>query len=379
MLSNWQPIRARCHRMPPARRGGAGWLRAGAAGLLLVALVCVSAQRAAGVVVHLKNQDAPIRGYLVSAGENVVVVAEILPDGATSERAIPRSEIQTVIRAVSDEGLAALHPDDPDGYCAYADALAAERDDPDAQRTAIRLYQIAAHLDPPRLGHRCVLSMLPLARHAAEERLWRAMAYLLDPDHDRAVLQVSAAQPERSTELDPRQVELWVKPLRALRQGQQRDALALARRYKLKERLPLLTDAIRYEEFEQACQPTCPHCTRGQQPCPECRGTRFVSGTDGSRVACPACGAKGNVVCSACGGNYRFHPVPAALLERIVQLEARWLPGAETFETSPHALHPSWSRAVQQGADRVPRGLALETLTEFDPRQCRFQDGRWTF
>jgi len=34
---------------------------------------------------------------------------------------------------------------------------------------------------------------------------------------------------------------------------------------------------------------------------------------------------------------------------------------------------------VQQGADRVPRGLTLETLTEFDPRQCRFQDGRWTF
>jgi hypothetical protein len=192
------------------------------------------------------------------------------------------------------------------------------------------------------------------------------------------MLQTAEGRTAASTELDPRQVELLLKPLRALRQGSQRDALALARRYKLKERLPLLTDTITYEEFEKACNPSCPHCAHGRQPCPACRGAKFVPGTGSGRVACPTCGARGDVVCSVCGGNYQFNPLPASLLARIVRLEMQWVSGEDAGVESTHVTHPPWSHTVEQGVDLPTRDLTLETLTEFDPRECRYRDGRWT-
>ena len=347
-------------------------------GGLMIALLCLSARSAAAVILHLKNQDQPIRGYFVRENENVVVVAEILPNGTTVERAVSRSEITDLIRSVSDERLAALRPENPDRYRAYAEELSAVREDPDAQVTGIRLYQMAAHLDPQRLGRSCLLGMIPLARDPWEERRFRAMAYLLDPAHEPDILQTSEPPTTRSSELDPRQAELLLKPLRALRQGSPRDALALARRSKLKERLPLLSDTITYEEFAAACAPTCPHCTRGRQPCPACRNAKFVSGSGPGRVGCPTCGARGDVVCSVCGGNYQSNPVSPSLLERIVRLEMQWIPGEDSAAEAPHAPRPPWSRTVQFGHFFPARDLTLDTLTEFNPRQCRYRDGRWT-
>ena len=160
---------------------------------------------------------------------------------------------------VSDERLAALRPADPDGYRTYAEELSAEREDP------------AAHADgdsplpdclPPRSaggwGHSCVLSIIPSVQPAGGTTVSARWPILLDPTHDAAVLQVSPKCRRRSPcGLDPRRRNRC-QPLRALRQGNPRDALALVRRYKLQERLPLLTDTITYEEFEQACAPTCP-------------------------------------------------------------------------------------------------------------------------
>lgn len=289
----------------------------------------------------------------------------------------PAAEAVFSGRFVSDERLAALRPEDPDGYRAYAEELSAQREDPAAHSTAIRLYQIAAHLDPPRLGHSCVLSMIPLARSPQEERRFRAMAYLLDPAHDAAVLQAAEAQASQSAELDPRRAQSLLKPLRALRQGNPRDALALARRYKLQERLPLLSDTITYEEFERACAPTCSACTRGRQPCPECQGAKFAIRDGARRVACPACGASGDVVCSVCGGDYRSNPVSRSMLERIVRLELEWADGEDSARNTLRAARASWSRAVQQGELSPAPNLSLETLTEFDPRQCRYRSGRW--
>jgi ribosomal protein S27E len=327
---------------------------------------------------RLKTQDQPIRGYFVRENEKVVVVEEILPNGTTAERAVSRLEIKDLVRSVSDERLAALRPENPDGYRAYAEELSAAREDPDAQVTGIRLYLMAAHLDPQRLGRGCLLGMIPLARDPLEERRFRAMAYLLDPAHASDVLRTSEPHTARSSVLDPRQAELLLKPLRALRQGSPRDALALARRSKLKERLPLLSDTITYEEFESACAPTCPHCTRGRQPCPECRNAKFVSGSGSERVGCPTCGARGDVVCSVCGGNYQSNPVSPSLLERIVRLEMRWIPGEDPAAEAPRATRPPWSRTVQLGRFFPSRDLTLDTLTEFNPRQCRYRDGRWT-
>ncbi len=163
-------------------------------GGLMIALLCLSARSAAAVILHLKNQDQPIRGYFVRENENVVVVAEILPNGTTVERAVSRSEITDLIRSVSDERLAALRPENPDGYRAYAEELSAVREDPDAQRDGHSpLPDGRSSRSRNGLGRSCLLGMIPLARDPWEERRFRAMAYLLDPAHDPAILQTVGA------------------------------------------------------------------------------------------------------------------------------------------------------------------------------------------
>ena len=345
---------------------------------LLVMVLCISAQPAAAVILYLKDQAQPIRGYFVRENEQVVVLQELLPNGTTAERSVPRSQIEDLIQSVSEERLAALRPENPDGYREYAEELSEKRKDPDAQRTGIRLYHMAAVLEPQRLGRSCLLGMVPLAQDAAEQRRFRAMAYLLDPDHDPALLQATEPAATRSTELDAKQAEFLLKALRALRQGKRKEALTQARRSKLKDRLPLLTDTITYEEFEQACDPICPHCTRGRQPCPACGGSRSVAGSGPSRVACSTCGASGEVVCAVCRGNSKSNPLSPSLLKRILALELEWLPGADDTTVATPPARPPWSRTVQLEQTAPPRELTLETLTEFNPRQNRYQEGRWT-
>jgi hypothetical protein len=344
---------------------------------LLVLLLCLTARPAAAVILYLKDQDQPIRGYYVRENEHAVVLLELLPNGSTAERTVPRAQIDDMIRSVSEERLAALSPEKPDAYREYAEELAEKRKDPDAQLTGLRLYQMAAVLEPQRLGRSCLLGMVPLARDTAEARRFRAMAYLLDPDHDPALLRVSERAATRSSELDEKQAEFLLKSLRALRQGKRKEALMQARRCKLKERLPLLTDTITYDEFEKACDPTCPHCTRGRQPCAACGGSRSVAGSDSSRVPCSACGAKGEIHCTVCQGNYKSNPLAPSLLKRILTLELAWLPGSDATPDVAPPPRPTWSRAVQLAQSAPARELTLETLTEFNPRQNRYQDGQW--
>ncbi len=222
---------------------------------LLVLLLCLTARPATAVILYLKDQDQPIRGYYVRENEHAVVLLELLPNGSTAERTVPRAQIDDMIRSVSEERLAALSPEKPDAYREYAEELAEKRKDPDAQVAGLRLFQMAAVLEPQRLGRSCLLGMVPLARDTAELRRFRAMAYLLDPDHDPALLSVSERAATRSSDLDEKQAEFLLKSLRALRQGKRKEALMQARRCKLKERLPLLTDTITYEEFDKACRP----------------------------------------------------------------------------------------------------------------------------
>ncbi|MHB8955672.1 MAG: DnaJ-like cysteine-rich domain-containing protein [Pirellulaceae bacterium] len=345
---------------------------------LVVVWLSLAVQPAAAVIVYLKDQDQPIRGYFVRENEHVVVLQELLPNGSTAERSVPRSQIDDLIRSVSEERLEGLHPENPDAYREYAEELSEKRKDPDAQLTSIRLYQMAAVLEPQRLGRSCLLGMVPLARDASELRRFRAMAYLIGPDHDPALLQSTESAVPRATDLDEKQAEFLLKSLRALRQGRRKDALAQARRSKLRERLPLLTDTITYEEFEKACEATCPHCTRGRQPCPACGGTRSVAGGGLARVACSTCRAAGDVTCPNCRGNYKTHPLSPSLLKRILAVELQWMPGAEGPASPPSPARTSWSHTAQLGQTAPARELSLDTLTEFNPRENRYQEGRWT-
>ena len=171
-------------------------------------------------------------------------------------------------------------------------------------------------------------------------------------------------------------MELVLRPLRALRQGHRRDALALARRNKLKERLPLLSDTVTYEEFERACAHMSALHARAAV-LPGVPGAKFGRVTARPRgLSHLRCGRRCRLL-----RVWRRLPVqsrPASLLERIVRLELQWPPGEDSPAAAPRGAHPSWSRAVQAGQLSAARDLTIETLTEFDPRQCRYRDGRWT-
>ncbi len=340
--------------------------------LSLSLLLAVSAGKAEAIIVLLKGQDAPVRGYFVRENEHVVVLQQLQSDGSTQERTLSRSEIEEIIRSVDSDRLATLTPSNPDAYREYAEELAEKSKDPDAQVTAIRLFLIAASLQPQRLGRSCLLGMVPLARHEAEQKRFRAMAYLLDPTHDTALLAMPAVTRTPKSDLEPRQVEFLLRALRLLRQGKQRDALAQARRVKLKERLHELTDTITYKEFERACEPTCPYCQRGREPCPDCKGAKFVESK-----ACARCSATGDIPCHACGGDYRNNRLPPSLFRRIIQLELEWLPADETAAPPPDTTRASWSKSVQEAQLQPLAPLTLETLTEFDPRANTYREGQW--
>lgn len=347
-------------------------IRRALTGILASLVMLFAVQPALAVIVFLKGQDDPIRGYLVRENEHVIVIDQLMPDNSVQERTISRSDIDDMIKTVSSERLESLQPDDPDKYREYAEELAEKSKDPDARGAAIRLFLIAAHLAPDRLGRSCLLGMVPLARNDLEERRFRAMAYLLDPTHDASVLTMTVRTSAPRSDADPRQANFMLKALRLLRQGKRREALNQAGYIKMKERLPELTDTITYDEFEKACSPTCPYCERGHLVCPRCNGQRFVLGK-----SCATCSASGRVTCPHCNGEFRENPLPPSLLKRILQLELDWLPAVEPVAETSSPPRPAWSQSVQRGQDKPIPPLSLESLTEFDPRKNIYRDGRW--
>src|SRR5262249_5895515 len=109
-------------------------------------------------------------------------------DGTLVDKTIAKSEVDLIHRPVAAERLTALSPERPKEYRDYAEELADKKVDPEARETGLRLYAIAANLDPANLGRSSLLGMTALAASVEEERQYRALAFLLDPEHDRGVL-----------------------------------------------------------------------------------------------------------------------------------------------------------------------------------------------
>jgi hypothetical protein len=278
--------------------------------------VAMSAAPSWAITVFERGRTEPTRGRLVRQAPDQIVIEEILPDGATRQRAIPRSQIEDLIDPVSAERLSNLAPDQPHGYRDYAEELAEKKVDPDARAAAIRLYLIAAHLDPANLAKSSLLGMTALARSPEEERKFRAMAYLHDPGHDRALLRtaekVAATEPPSET-----RDALW-RALQLRRQGNRRAALLNLGRVGVEDELAKYRDLLTVEEFTQV-------------------------------------------------------GLPDELLRKIVALELNLESGAARAADD----RPAWSQLDSPSAQAPVPSLSLDTLTEFDPRLCVYRDGQW--
>src|SRR5262245_52510547 len=145
------------------------------------------------VVVLPKGSKQPIMGYLVRQDERAIVIRQDLPDGKSRESSFAKKDLDELIITVSPERLAALDPNKLQAYREYAEELAEKQRDPEARDAAVRLYAIVAARGDGNLRHSALLGLISLARNADEERLFRAAAYLFDPDHDPTVLAGSAA------------------------------------------------------------------------------------------------------------------------------------------------------------------------------------------
>jgi hypothetical protein len=294
--------------------------------------VLTLAAPAGAVVIFPKGGRAPIKAALVSQDSEKVVYRETLPDGSSVERVIHRVEIDDMIITVSEQRLASLTPDRPSGYRDYADELAEKREDPDARETAIRLYLIAAWLEPDRLGRSCLLGMAGLARTSDEQRKFLAMAYLLDPQHDRRLLKSADAGRRIATAATGALPDALMKPLVLLRQGKARLARAAATSA-VQVLFRQIDDFLSYDQFIDACQ----QCSR--------EGT-----------------------------------IPPSVLRRILELELSQDGGArpDVAVSGPSgAPSGSWSETIQLGQVGPAASLDLLHVTEFDPRKCIYRDGEW--
>jgi hypothetical protein len=204
--------------------------------------------------------------------------------------------------------------------------LAEKKADPDARAAALRLYVIAAHLDPDKLGRSSLLGMTALARTPQEERRIRAMSYLLDPAHDASALKQETRVTVAASDDEAAARESLLSMVRSLRRGQASIARRQAER---KEAAPL------FEKFGRGMT---------QQ--------EFLA------------------LCRAAP------PLPPDRLARLIRWELA-LEGAATEEAKSPSELPSWSSAIATGDDKPIRPLTLETLTEFDPRLSIYRDGKW--
>ncbi len=285
--------------------------------LIVVLLVSAWAAPTQAVTLFERGKMEPTRGRMVRQSAEQVTIEEVLPSGELRERTIPRSQIEDLIDPVDAERLAALTPAEPQAYRNYAEELAEKRVDPDARAAAIRLYLIAAWLDPENLAKSSFLGMTALARSPEEERNFRALAYLHDPGHDRRLLRESPQNAAPSNPSDVR--EALLRALKLRRQGNRRAALLNLGREGVPRELEKYGDLLTVEEFSQT-------------------------------------------------------GLPASLLQKIVALEL----ALETGEAAESEAPRNWSQIYQDGATSPVPALSLETITEFDPRLCVYRAGKWT-
>ena len=298
--------------------------------LLAIGLCLCATQGARGVLVSTKSGEE-IRGFLIRQDDNQVVIDEVRADGTKVRRSIARTEITLLVITVSTAELENLQHDQPSDYRDLAEELAVKRKDPDAHRTALRLYLTAAFLDPQRLGRSSLLGMVSLARNPDEERRFRAMLFLLDPDADRAILK----EPDRFRPTDREQIEVQnrlLAALRALRRGSKSEALRIAQRPEVKHHLLRFDDILEHHELITACTP---------------------------------------------GANRR--KLTPLMLHKLIKLELAILfpVSSSPADSKKKSTRNTWSGLFRRTSPDPTLPLRLESLTEFDPRKSHFRSGAW--
>jgi hypothetical protein len=290
------------------------------------------------IVIETTAPKKTVAGFLVSEDTKQIVVRVKLPGGDEEVKKFERSKIKILFR-VDRQRLEKLTKENPEGYRDYAEELMNDpraKGDPEATEVALRLLLIAAYLDTPRLGRSCLLNMSELAArtHPADARKYRALAFLLDPTSDPSLLKVegsattAAAAPKSKAERA--KLDYFRKALRQYRSGQFKEAQANAEVEGVAPYFSAAPGMMDQKSFVQACKDA-----------------------------------------ATSKDNREDH------LDVILRAEAWAIDQILPPEPAKQGAARGWSRALgSQDLTPVPR-WSLETITEFDPRQCVFRNGEW--
>jgi hypothetical protein len=319
-----------------------------------------------------------VSGYVVREDKaKIVIRSKVAGKDRDDEYTLQNIRI---IHRVSQERLAKLKKESPRDYRDYAEELAPKAEDPEARETALRLFLIAAWLEPDKLGRSCLMSMSNLARTPEEARRFRALAYLLDAKHDPAALQLpkqtgsTSAVTDKASEVAKTD---FLSALKEFRRGRLAEARSLANQPGVAELFAASPGLMDHATFLAACKAeVCPTCKNKLiTPCPTCKGKGQVKDGLGSML-CPDCNGKKVQKCSTCGGIRKGASLSDDQLRGILKAEYFW--GED--KTDPKTMAPTaarWSALLStQRAAPVPL-LSLETVTEFDPRKCLYKGGKW--
>jgi hypothetical protein len=296
---------------------------------LLLAWAWLLLMPAAGSSILIRDGKAFIGGYLVSKDDKKVTVR--VQDTFGIEE-IREFDINKVVKYGFDPArLGKLTKDNPNAYLDYAKELAEQVRDPEAKEYALRLFLIAAYLDPSRLDSTYLRNMSELASMPAEARRLRAMAFLRDAKGDESLLKIDR---RKATAEPTTNLKRFQNALRNYCNGDFKSAKGFL-------------EQVRNDEMDSCF--------------------RIVPGKMKRLDFLKACKS------SESSKSYDEDQMEAILRTEIwVDDHIRAL-GAATTSTGAD----SWSRVLNTGQTEAIPPLTLETVTEFDPRACVFRKGKW--
>lgn len=281
---------------------------------------------AAGDVLR-QTDGTVLYGRISARSESEIIFLERVNADNYIERRIPAGNIASLIQTIEDPQLRELNPAEPKKYLQLAEKLATFRADPEARDLAIRLYVIAADLAADTEKSHCLQSLIALGRSDDERRRLRELAFLVDVTAGADILSDgSSAVPSVP---EPREIaELIPLVQQILRQ----ESAAAA----------LLAQATVHEQFQRLA------------------AARLLSTP---------------------GGLARLQELAAARqhslddLQWLIQLELALLQLARG-EPGPRA-RTSWFEASRDASSATWSLPTLATVTEFDPANNVFRDGKW--
>jgi hypothetical protein len=343
---------------------------------LMVGLSC-SASLARAILIETNDgkKTTKVAGFFVKDDGKNLTIRIHTPDGPEVTYSRAKIKIE-VLHQLDVKRLERLSRGNPKAYREYAEELARQKEDPEAQDTAMRLYLIAAYLAWDKFGSSSLLAASELAG-PAEYRKCRALAFLLDPEAGAELLKAQDAKPAPLDKTQAGALEDFVKALQLYRAGKISEASATAKKPgvdKIFEKTPFKTDQM---AFLRWCDDAhCVSCKKGTLPCPTCNGL-----SKQRAVICPTCSGKGTVKCRDCDGTHVRDPLPPQDLAAVLRCEL-WalgqLGGGEAAGRKEATEAKGWSAVLQSGRlDPVSR-LSLETaFPDLDPRKCCYRNGKW--